>query len=59
MPEHDRAFMVKVNTKGWLRKRVDTVEISDGYNTIKLKPYELFLVDTDKPITEAVIRRGV
>jgi hypothetical protein len=54
----DRAFYIRVNMRGWLFKRVVSITISDGLNSITIPPYGLFLIDTDLPLITPIIRKG-
>lgn len=52
----NRAFTVRAITKGFRRKIVGYV-ISDGLNEIKLGAYDWFVIYTNKPINEPIIKK--
>ena len=52
----NRAFIVQVQLGGFLNRKVKSIKISDGLNSITISPFDYFVIDTDKPMNEAIIR---
>lgn len=54
--QKSRAFRVRVELGGFLTKKVKSITITDGINSVTLSPFDYFVIYTDKPMTEAIIK---